>query len=488
MQLVEANNPIIKDRFTADPAALVHDGKVYLYVGHDQARVNDSFFVMKEWNIYASDDLIDWNFEGNLPRTEFAWAKGDSAWASQAIERDGSFYWYVTVLNADTSKGGYAIGVAKSDQPSKNFKDAIGKPLISSDMTPNPEHMGIEAWDDIDPTVFIDDDGQAYLYWGNTHLYYVKLKENMIELDGEIKQINIHNMTGTFTEGPWVHKYKENYYLSFAMNYPEEIGYAMSKHPEGPWEFKGKILDKLPHSSTSHPAIIEFEDSWYFIYHTAALPTGGEFRRSVSIEKLSYDSNGEIKKLKPSVSGLHEKNYQIQPYGENEKYVRYKGMKIDVIDGVKDMHEVKWHITQGLAEDEPYFVSIQAENNPGYYMKRKGRQIILAKNDGSDEFKQAATFKQTPGLVDNKKFSYTTLEDESLYITIQNNEIVLKQIKNIADEKKATFQIYDNEQNEVNFTQPLDREIKYSMNYYWILFAIIIAIVSIVWFKRKKER
>lgn len=488
VQLAEANNPVIKDRFTADPAAFVYDGKVYLYVGHDQATVKDSFFVMREWSVYSSSDLIDWNLEGDLPRTEFAWAKGNSAWASQAIERDGSFYWYVTVLNADTSKRGYAIGVAKSDHPAGDFKDALGQPLISSDMTPNPAHMGAEPWDDIDPTVFIDDDGQAYLYWGNTHLYYVKLKENMVELDGEIQQIEMNHMTGTFTEGPWVHKYNDHYYVSFAMNYPEEIGYAMSKHPEGPWVFQGKILDKLPNSSTSHPSIIEFEGNWYFIYHTAALPTGGEFRRSVSIEKLSYDSDGKIQKLTPSVSGVREENYRIRPYGENEKFIRYKGIKVDLLGDKQNMDENKWYIMQGLAEDHPSYISIQAENKPGYYMKRKGRRIILAKDDGTEEFKQAATFKQVSGLMDETQFSYSAFEDEILYLSVQNNEILLKEIETNSDKKNATFQIYDNQLNEVNFTQQLDQEVHFRLKNYWLLFAVILIIPAIVLLKRKKKR
>lgn len=96
-----AGNPIIKERFTADPATLVHDGVVYLYVGHDEAKEDGDFFVLREWSIYSSDNLKDWTLEGAFPRTEFEWAKGDTAWAAQATERDGKFYWYVTVLNDD---------------------------------------------------------------------------------------------------------------------------------------------------------------------------------------------------------------------------------------------------------------------------------------------------------------------------------------------------------------------------------------------------
>lgn len=132
---------------------------------------------------------MNWELEGHLPRTEFKWAQRESAWASQAIEREGQFYWYVTVFNGDP---GYSIGVAQSNHPARGFKDALGGPLITPSMVANPEYMGTVLWDDIDPTVFIDKDGQAYLYWGNTHLYYVKLKDNMIELDGEIQHVGNH--------------------------------------------------------------------------------------------------------------------------------------------------------------------------------------------------------------------------------------------------------------------------------------------------------
>ncbi|WP_197276455.1 family 43 glycosylhydrolase [Bacillus sp. JCM 19034] len=142
--------------------------RFYLYVGRDQAGYPgeiDYFYVLKEWDVYSSTDMINWQLEGTLPRTAFEWAREDSAWASLAIERDRKFYWYVTVLNDDPilEKSGYAIGVAVSDHPAEGFTDAIGGPLVSSDMTDTPDFMDPnQTWDNIDPTVFIDDNGQAY--------------------------------------------------------------------------------------------------------------------------------------------------------------------------------------------------------------------------------------------------------------------------------------------------------------------------------------
>lgn len=119
------------------------------------------------------------------------------------------------------------------------------------------------AWDDIDPTVFIDDDGQAYLFWGNTQCYYAKLKDNMTELDGPILPISLPR----YTEAPWIHKHGNWYYLSFASEFPEKICYAMSQNINGPWIYKGILNEIAGNSNTNHQAIIDFKGKSYFIYH-----------------------------------------------------------------------------------------------------------------------------------------------------------------------------------------------------------------------------
>ena len=189
-------NPIIKDEFLGDPAALVHKGKVYLYAGHDEAPNDFNFYKMNEWKVYSSSDLKTWvKHPVPLKATDFAWASGD-AWASQVIEKNGKFYWYVTVSHKTIP--GKSIGVAVSDSPLGPFKDALGKALITNDMT---KKTTID-WDDIDPTVYIDDKGQGWLFWGNTVCYYAKLKSNMTELDSEIKTIDLPK----FTEAAYIHK------------------------------------------------------------------------------------------------------------------------------------------------------------------------------------------------------------------------------------------------------------------------------------------
>ncbi len=290
-------NPVIKYKYTADAAAMVHGGKLYLYTGHDVCPAKENRYVMNEWLVFSTEDMVTWT-EHPVPlrTTDFSWAKGD-AWASQVIERNGKFYWYVAISHATIH--GKSIGVAVSDSPTGPFKDAKGSAIITNDLTTQYTKI---SWDDIDPTVMIDDDGQAYLYWGNTQCYYVKLKENMIDTIGPI--VAVPNLP-RYTEAPWIHKYKDWYYLSYASEFPEKIVYAMSKKITGPWEYKGILNEIAGNSNTNHQAIIEFKKNWYFIYHNGSInPDGGSFRRSVCIDRLYYNTDGTIKRIQMTTEGV----------------------------------------------------------------------------------------------------------------------------------------------------------------------------------------
>ncbi|MHA4896084.1 glycoside hydrolase family 43 protein [Pedobacter sp. PWIIR3] len=288
-------NPVITDKYTADPAAVVIGDSVYLYVGHDQAAANATFYAMDEWLVYSSANMVDWTAHPSpLNPKAFSWSKGD-AWASQVIERNGKFYWYVAV---EHQKGGKAIGVAVSDSPLGPFKDAIGKALITNDMTTEVKI----SWDDIDPTVIIDDDGQAYLFWGNSACYYAKLSKSMTEFDGEIKVVK---GLPNFTEAPWIHKRKGWYYLSYAVEFPEKIAYSMSRSINGPWVYKGILNELAGNSNTNHQSIISFKGKDYFIYHNGGKDVGGgSFRRSVCIDRLYYNGDGSIKRIIMTTEGL----------------------------------------------------------------------------------------------------------------------------------------------------------------------------------------
>ncbi|SFF70249.1 Glycosyl hydrolases family 43 [Salegentibacter agarivorans] len=299
-QLTKAQNPIITDVFTADPAPLVYDDTVYLYTSHDTASVSSTNYEMKDWLVFSSTDMKNWKNHGpKLSPKDFSWATGD-AYAAEVAERDGKFYFYVSTFHKDDdrSNGGAAIGVAVADSPLGPFKDAKGEALIYNEMTTDNPH----GWDDIDPSVFVDDDGQAYMYWGNGSLKMVKLKDNMIELDGEIHYYNPKN----FIEGPWVYKRKGLYYLVYASKGEERerVEYATSDSPEGPWEYRGILADSAPNSFTIHPGIIEYKGKDYFFYHNGVLPTGGSYRRSITVDYMYYNEDGTIKKVEQTEEGV----------------------------------------------------------------------------------------------------------------------------------------------------------------------------------------
>lgn len=293
----QAANPVITEVLSADPDALVYQDRVYLYTGHDEAKDNKDFYEMHKWLVFSSSDMVNWENHGSpLAVKDFKWAERH-AWAGHVVEKDDKFYWYVTVYH-DQTKPGFAIGVAVADSPTGPFKDARGSALITNDMTTDIEI----DWDDIDPAVFIDDDGQAYIFWGNTKAYYAKLKGNMIELDGPI-----HTIEGlpNFTEAVYIHKRGDWYYLSYAMGFPEKTAYAMSKSIHGPWEYKGVLNELAGNSNTNHQAIIEYRGRNFFIYHTGATqPDGGSFRRSVAIDELYYNQDGSLQRIIMTSEGV----------------------------------------------------------------------------------------------------------------------------------------------------------------------------------------
>jgi beta-xylosidase len=296
------SNPLFTDVFTADPAPLVHDGRLYLYVGHDEAR-GEEMFTMRDWLVFSTEDMRTWTRHGPIMKaTDFKWAVKD-AWAAEAIEKDGKFYFYAAVEH-DKTDPGKAIGVAVSDSPTGPFVDARGSALVSNSMTKGKHH-----WDDIDPTVFIDDDGSAWLIWGNGDCYMARLKPNMVELDGPIQVIDVP----VFEEGPWLHKRGDLYYLTYASldrkkNPNEVIAYATAPKITGPWTYRGELTGSGENSFTIHPGIVEFKGRWYFFYHNAALTIGdqkgGLGRRAVAVEHLHYNADGTMRPVRQTREGV----------------------------------------------------------------------------------------------------------------------------------------------------------------------------------------
>lgn len=278
-----AQDPIIQTKYTADPAPMVYNDTVYLYTTHDEDDADG--FKMLDWLLYTSTDMVNWTDRGVVASLKsFSWVKRDNgAWAEQVIERNGKFYMYCPIH-------GNGIGVLVADSPYGPFKDPINKPLVWQK----------EHWDDIDPTVFIDDDGQAYMYWGNPNVYYVKLNEDMISYSGEV--VKLENKPEHYQEGPWCYKRDGHYYMAFASTCcPEGIGYAMSETPTGPWTTKGYIMRPTDRSRGNHPGIIDYKGKSYVFglnYDILRIetPTHHE-RRSVSVAEMHYNPDGTIQEV-----------------------------------------------------------------------------------------------------------------------------------------------------------------------------------------------
>ncbi len=297
------SNPIIRDRFTADPAPLVVGDTLYLYTGHDQA-TGQEMFNMREWLVFSTRDMKTWTPHAPIMNVkDFKWAQKD-AWAAQTIEKNGKFWFYAAVEH-DNTHPGKAIAVAVSDSPTGPFKDAKGSALITNEMTPEGTH----SWEDIDPTVFTDDDGTTWIAWGNRDCYIAKLKDNMIELDGPIQKITPPH----FEEGPWLHKHNGLYYLTYASldrktQMDEHISYATATSLDGPWTYRGELSKSGKNSFTIHPGIAEFKGQWYIFLHNAALSIGDEKgalgRRAVTVEYLQHNADGTLKPVVQTEAGV----------------------------------------------------------------------------------------------------------------------------------------------------------------------------------------
>lgn len=299
---IPGSNPIFRDHFTADPAALVLGDTVYVYVGHDDAKLGQGF-VMPQWFCYSSQDMKTWKPHGPIMRPEqFAFARAGTAWAAQMVEKDGKFFFYTTLRRMENNE--HCIGVAVGSSPTGPFQDARGTPLVTDGMTTDSSRRNA----DIDPTVFIDDDGTPWMMWGNGDFYLAKLKRNMIDLDGPIVKVPHQNVA----EGPWLVKRKGIYYNVYAADVPgtkpEQIAYATAEKVTGPWTYRGLVTGPAKVGFTIHPAVIEFRGQWYFFYHDGStslngLP-GGDVRRSVCLEYLYFNADGSIQPITQTSQGV----------------------------------------------------------------------------------------------------------------------------------------------------------------------------------------
>lgn len=294
-QSLTVGNPIVTSMYTADPAVVVHDGTAYLYTGHDEAPPDVEEYVMRDWHCFSSNDLLNWRPHGALLAVEqFEWARA-GAKAGAVVERAGKFYWFVAVDHRSIDGG--AIGVAVADSPTGPFRDAIGAALVTNDV---PFDTGYDHT--IDPSVLVHD-GQAYMFWGKERCFSARLDDSMTALGGPIAEIELPE----FKEGSHIHERNGWFYLSYGFQYPQRVAYARSRSLDGPWTFEGLVNEVPGNCATNRPAIVEFSGEWYFFYHNGVLPGGGSYRRSVCVDRLTYDEDGRINRVRMTTEGLRTK-------------------------------------------------------------------------------------------------------------------------------------------------------------------------------------
>ncbi len=457
-----SGNPIISvdnngnTVYAGDPAATVIDtdndnegDTVYLIVGRDAstAEVTDANagYNMPEWLVYKSTDLKSWEYVSvAMKASDISWRNVEAAaWASQMVEYNGKYYLYFCTWDK-TSEGKQSIGVAVANSPEGPYTD-IGAPLIKGTFT-TPETSG---WNDIDPTVLIDvdEDGAThrYLAWGNGKYYICELNDDMTSIkdldnDGEIvmhkdvveRKIKSMPEGSVFTEAPWLYKRDGKYYMFYAMNWREEMAYAMADSPMGRYDYKQTLMPPTATSNTNHPSVIDFKGKTYFIYHNGSLPRGFGFRRSVCIEELHFDENGYVYPISETSIGftgtastLKSSNGKLvahsafrNPYSDSSYPLSVALTAADAEDG----YNTAWELTEAkympVGENGNNYVSIQSVNKPGLYISATGNKLTLTAdytgNQGAD-----MTFRTVKGLDGAANtVSFESVSHPNMFITV----------------------------------------------------------------------
>ncbi len=325
-----AQNPIVRNQFSADPSARVFNGRVYVFPSHDipappNKNLRKDWFCMGDYHVFSSENLIDWIDHGVIvSQYQVPWVDTNtfSMWAPDCVQKNGKYYFYFpSVSNIPDSAGRrmFTIGVAIAEKPEGPY-------------IPQPEPIkGVRG---IDPNVFIDKDGQAYLYWSLRNIFVARLKENMLELDSEPMVIENLPEKG-LKEGPWVFERNGIYYLTFphVENKTERLEYAMGNNPMGPFKMAGVIMDELPTGCwTNHHSIIEFKGQWYLFYHNNDYSPHFDKNRSVRIDSLFFNEDGTIRKVIPTLRGVGitpaNREIQIDRYSK----ISNEGVTNDFVD------------------------------------------------------------------------------------------------------------------------------------------------------------
>jgi len=330
---IPAKNPIIPNVGANDPHIRIIDGIAYLSASHDKSVDNESF-IMEDWWLWSSTDLVDWKLEYVLkPEETYIGKPYQGCWATDIVKRNGKFYWYFSERN-------HQSGVMVAEDPGGPWRDPLGKPLLAEDLTPTHEY---------DMGIFQDQDGDYYIVFGVWDYYIARLNEDMISLAESPRKIEISDPRGPYNpdgknterptdDKPFIHMYKDKYYLSWG------CFYAMGDNVYGPYTYKGSIIEKesfapgydsptWPHGFKQgrHGSFFEWHNQWYFAYCDIS-QTGNRYFRDTFISYVHYKSNGEMALI--HVDGIGVGEYDAHQIIQAENYFASSGVeKIESAEG-----------------------------------------------------------------------------------------------------------------------------------------------------------
>lgn len=424
----QAANPLVQ-RFAADPSILVANGRMYIYATDDQSN-SGTYWDSNAWRLFSSSDLVSWTDHGApFSVSGFRWAT-QYAWAPSAVQRNGNYYLYLPV---DRTR----IGVARSTSPTGGFSDARGNPLIERGRDAN---TGDEP---IDPMAFVDDNGQAYLYFGGARApRVVRLNSDMTSTSGSIQTITI-NGGSQFAEAGHMHKRNGTYYYSYSTGWPGQIAYATASNPLGPFTYRGVILDSV-NVNTNHHSIAEYNGRWYIAYQRNLRSGGGNYKRSLAMEYLNYNSDGTIQRVAQTSTGVGAPVTPInrlQSYNFADRYVRHIDYDARIDPNVNPAQDAQWRLVPGLANSGSGYVSFESVNFPGYYLRHANYDFSLVQNDGSTQFAADSTFRRVTGLADSSAVSFQSYNFTDRYIRHADNLLRLDPVSTATDRADATFRI-----------------------------------------------
>lgn len=436
--------------YGGDPSTLVVGDTLYLYVGHDTSP-NESY-VIPEYLCYSTKDMVTWTYEGVvLSMRDVSWtADNHSAWAGQVAEHNGKYYFYYCSWNS-ADGGKQSIGVAVADDPKGPFVD-IGSALVKGSFTTGET----SAWNDIDPTVWIETDEQGvqhrYLCWGNGKLYMCELNEDMISVkdyngDGQITfgaDVKEKTAPKSFTEAPWIYRRRDEsgsyygpYYIFYAYGWREQMAYATTDDlMEGTVTYQATVMQPSATSNTNHMAVFDFLGKTWFIYHNGSLPKGSGFRRVACIQELKFNDDGTVSYIEETATGItgtvsklttlkgdvlaHE-NYRNS---SNDADYPYKNVALG--SNLKDQtpFDTYWEIVAGKYDPAVgSYVSIESYNKAGLYVSYGATMAYMSQDyDGNQALQQ--TFKTVMGLA-GEGVSFECIGNPGKYLTIVDGKAAL---------------------------------------------------------------